>query len=287
MVKIPEFNYVEHLITMVIKKYLTSVIITSDGGCGKTYLTLQTIKRFLHDDEYAYCSGHITPLSLFKLLYKHNNNLIVLDDIEEILQNDICIGLLKSAMGEVEGKRIVHYHTTSSAADDVPESFEFTGGIIILCNMIPKEHSLITKALLSRAAQYEIELTYLQKLRIMQEIIDDDSELSQKEKIEIKKAIKECISITMDQINLRAVEKMILFYKYGKKIADSTPDLYKQLFSATIKTDDRKVIVFDLMKKDWPVNKQMQYFTQMTGQSGRTFLRIKKVLKKDLVEMTK
>ena len=80
---------------------------------------------------------------------------------------------------------------------------------------------------------------------------------------------------------------MINFYNYSKRTDGAPKDLYLQLFDATKKIDNRKAMVLDLMKKDMPVRQQAEYFNQMTGQSGRTFLRLKKKIKDELGEVTK
>jgi hypothetical protein len=277
MVTIPELNKAEHYIDMVITGRLTSVILISEGGLGKSYLAVKKVKQLV-PDRYQYFSGHITSLSLYKLLYRNNESIIILDDVEELLSDSTAIGILKSALWDVDGKRTVTYATTSDKADDVPDHFEFKGGIIILCNEIPREKNPAVKALASRTVLYRIRLTYEQKRQIMNMIIDDCQDFTKEDRTILKKELLKQTSICTDNFNLRTLQKLIAFYKYNKEVFSSNKELFISLFSDIIETDDLKSIVWELIQSKLEVKKQVEQFTKMSGHSRATFFRIKKDL---------
>jgi len=277
MVSIPEMKKAEHYINMVVQGRITSVILVSEGGLGKSYLAVKRVKE-LAPNNYKYFSGHLSPLSLYKLLYQHKDSIIILDDVEELLAERTAVGILKSALWNVDGKRVVTYATTSDKAEDVPDNFEFNGGVIILCNEIPSEKNPAVKALASRTALCKIHITYKQKQDIMDNIVDEHTELSSKERAQLKEVLSETTSIATDSFNLRTVERLIAFYKYNKEVVPKEQVLFMSLFKETIEEDEVKAMVWDLMHRKLNVKKQVEQFMKQTGHSRATFFRMKKEL---------
>ena len=79
----------ESYIKMVVKNHLKGFMLSGEGGLGKSYLTLKTLKECglkIYED-YAYLKGYITTLELYHFIYENKNKLIVLDDIN-ILDNE-------------------------------------------------------------------------------------------------------------------------------------------------------------------------------------------------------
>lgn len=120
-------------------------------------------QRSICPGDYVYRSGHITPLSLYILLYENRGRTIIFDDIEELFKNDTAVGILKAALWPIKGKRIVTYTTTSDKIGDTPQEFEFYGGVILLANKIPREDSPTIQALSTRGLVIRINLTFKQK----------------------------------------------------------------------------------------------------------------------------
>ena len=80
-VNIKKYENARHIVNMVIKGDAPACIIKSEGGLGKSFMVR---KMLLDQSERSYIvkSGHITPLALYKLLYQHRNDIVVLDDVE-------------------------------------------------------------------------------------------------------------------------------------------------------------------------------------------------------------
>lgn len=277
---------------MVIKKLAPACILKSEGGLGKSYLVRKKLKEHCKPDEYEIRNGHITPLSLYKLMYGHKDGIIMLDDVEDVLKNDIAVGILKAGLWDVEGngKREITWTSTSAKLGDVPQKFTFNGGIILLCNKIPKRNDSVVKAFRTRGLEYEIQLTYKQKLKIFQQLIDSADffkiagvNLEKDDREQLKKDLEEHTSVVMENFNFRTVVKLIKFYVYGKQHHPDKPDLYIILHKKTNHVDEEKEIVLNLMKKKLPVSQEVQQFRELTGKSRATYYRIKKILKGEII----
>ena len=93
-VNIKKYENFRHIVNMVIKGNAPACIIRSEGGLGKSFMVR---KMLLDQSERSYIvkSGHITPLALYKLLYEHMDDIVVLDDAEGVLKSDTAVGILK------------------------------------------------------------------------------------------------------------------------------------------------------------------------------------------------
>jgi hypothetical protein len=282
MTEIKKLSHAKHLIQMVIYGELKSIILISEGGLGKSYLTIKTVEERLKPDEYVYWTGHISPFELYKLLYENPNKIFIFDDVETLLENDDCVSILKAALWEVNGKRKVCYRTKPDLQGNYEESFEFKGGLILLCNKIPRRQDPVMKALESRTAYHEIILTYDKKIEIMNKIIDEHKKLNTTGKDVVKYWLAEMTSECTKNFNLRTMEKLIAFYNYNRKYVKDDRNLYKKLFKATIETDEHKLLVKQLMEKKWLVKHQAKVFSERTGLSRTTYFRIKKELVKEM-----
>ena len=118
-------------------------------------MAINTIKKEKRD--FVYLNTYTTPLALYKYLYDNKDKLIVLDDVMGLFNNEKTLALLKSALWEVDGKRLITMNTTSRLLEGYPLIFEFKGQVIFLSNRI-KENEHIT-ALLSRTEKYIIDFT--------------------------------------------------------------------------------------------------------------------------------
>ncbi len=272
---------------MVIKRFVPACILTSEGGLGKSYLVRKMLKDQCKKEDFEIRSGHITPLALYKLLYKFRTKIVVLDDVEELLKSDIVVGILKAGLWDVEGngKREITWASTSEKLGATPQKFVFSGGIILLCNKIPRKYDAVVKALRTRGLEYTIRLTYEQKLRIFKELIDTEDfydslglKLDETDRATLKEALEENTSVLLESFNFRTVVKLITFYVYNKKYHPEKKELYLDLMEKTNKQDEEKKIVWEMMRSDFPMTQQIQLFFERTGKSRATFYRIKKKL---------
>jgi hypothetical protein len=109
-----------------------SVYIYGETSTGKTYQVEKALKELNRSG--VFITSHITPMALFMFLYKHKDEIIILDDLDNL--NDTMISILKAALWVVDGARQISWLTSSStlAENQVPMQYEFNGKIIITCN---------------------------------------------------------------------------------------------------------------------------------------------------------
>jgi len=269
-VEIKEFNIAKHLILCTARGFNNATILTGEGGIGKSFLTIATILKETKDFEYK--CGFVTPLSLYMWLYKHQDKLCIIDDTEGIFTDDKSISILKGSLWDINGKRIVQYDTTSDKAGGVPPQFEFSGRLIILCNKVPNENDISVSAMLSRTIHYKVEFSYAQKLKVMIDILNNKSDLTQEQKKKAINILKENTSLATNNFNIRTMEKLCSYIKYNEKLA-------KKLFEATNITDEEKELIMKMMEKGMIVSEQIKEFVNKTGKSRRQYFYIKKGLR--------
>lgn len=247
---------------------IQSLVIFGKTGLGKTYSVINIAKEEKID--FVYRSGYTTPLALYKFLFENRHSIILFDDLEGLFTNELAVALLKSALWEADGKRIVSYETTAKEIDDVPKVFEFTGKIIILTNRINGKKDEHFKALLSRTTNFELVFTYEEMLKMCEEIIES-RDLTDKQKAVIRDVMDRHINPT-SEFNYRMLDRLIEFVRYDK-------DKAEQLFLCSHEQDDRVELVFKLMSSNLSVSEQVKKFYEQTGGSRMTYFRIKKYLK--------
>jgi len=281
-IKNKKLYYAKQRILMVLFRELTSLVLVSEGGLGKSWLTMKTVKEHLKSGEYVYWVGHISSFERYKLLCENPDKIIIFDDAESAFKNDVCVDILKSALWAVDGKRIVCYRTKADLQGDYPTSFEFKGGIILLCNKIPRRESPVVQALTSRTSFYMFTLTYDEKIAIMNDIIDEHENLDTLGRKIIKEQLARLTSVCTKNFNLRTLEKLIIFYNHNIIHVKDDENLYVELFKGDVEIDENKALVKQLMEKNCSVRQQCKLFCEQTGLAPATYFRVKKELIKDL-----
>jgi len=254
-------------IDMTCKGFNNFLIVTGRQGLGKTYVTINILKEINNDFQYK--SGYITPLSLYCYLYKHRNELIVFDDLDGLFDKK-CVAILKSALWDTNGKRLVSYETTSEKIKDTPEMFEFKGKIIILTNELIGKNDISFQALLSRAITYPLKMAFDEILQISNNIIENSS-LFVEQKILVNEIIKRNVT-EISNFNFRILDRLIQMVKYNK-------DKAEYLFQQALQEDKEMELVLRLMKSEIPIKEQIDEFIANTGKSRATYFRIKEKIK--------
>lgn len=73
------------------------LMIAGDPGLGKTFEVEDLLNQKVGLGNYETIGGKITPLELYKNLWKHNGKILVLDDIDDIFDNTTSVNILKKA----------------------------------------------------------------------------------------------------------------------------------------------------------------------------------------------
>lgn len=180
------FDFVEKLITMVAANVQASAVITGQGGLGKSYTVMKTLKASgLKDattfDEYeigsvvnraktfATVKGYSTPKGLYRTLFENNGSVIVFDDCDSVLKDPVALNLLKGALDSYD-RRYISWNA-DMRDEDLPRSFEFTGRIVFISNL---SQDKIDQAIRSRSMMIDLSMNDDQKIERMEAIIASD-----------------------------------------------------------------------------------------------------------------
>lgn len=164
------FEFLNNLTTMVVNNTTPSLIVTGEGGLGKTHSVTETIKsNDLSDDEYIFFKGYSTARGLYNTLYDNNGKLIIFDDCDSVLDDKVALNILKSALDSYE-KRTISWMSKMSRNDEYPQQFEFTGRIIFISN---KSQSDVNEAVRSRSLTVDLTMTPSDKIERMGAIIEN------------------------------------------------------------------------------------------------------------------
>jgi hypothetical protein len=211
------FDFLAKMVTMVAKRSIPSAIITGQGGIGKTYTVMKTLKKNGYQDatdladfeigstvnrskQFKVIKGYSTAKGLYRTLYDCNGSILVFDDCDNILKDATALNLLKSALDSY-GERYVSWN---AEMDDLPRSFEFTGSIIFISNM---DLAKMDQAVRTRALCVDLSMTPMQKVERMEALIKNPEFLPEYEighKIESLEFIRENVRV-IENISLRTL----------------------------------------------------------------------------------
>lgn len=164
------FGFLSTLIKMVREGISKSMILTGEGGIGKSYSVREELKDLVEDVDYQITTGFATPKGLFQFLYKNNGQFIIFDDCDSVLKDPTSMNLLKGALDSVSKRRTITWASNDSAGGDMPKKFDFTGQVIFISNIKTEN---LPQALLSRALFVDLNMSTEDKIKRMWTILPD------------------------------------------------------------------------------------------------------------------
>jgi len=196
------FEFLESLVRMVGKGFRNSLIITGEGGLGKSYTIKQEFDALglkPYDPEtgigdYKKIKGTSTARGLFNTIKKYNGLILIFDDCKKVLLDSIMVEILKGAL-ESEKNRTVCWVTA-----DGDNEIEYTGRMIFLANL---QHSQLDKAVKTRASCVDVSMTADEIIQRMRWIAGKEgyrpliSEELKNEALDIIEANKHCTKLSM------------------------------------------------------------------------------------------
>jgi hypothetical protein len=167
---------------MVAKRELASALVTGDGGLGKTFTVMKTLRasglqdvskmdigaKFDGQRGYVVVKGYSTAKGLFRTLYENRNQIIVFDDCDSVLKDPTAVNILKAALDSYDVRMVTWNAEGWGSDEDLPKSFEFTGGVIFISNM-PKHK--VPSPIRSRAMSADVSMTRLEVIERMRMIV--------------------------------------------------------------------------------------------------------------------
>jgi hypothetical protein len=212
------FDFLTKFVTMVARRTAPSLVVTGEGGLGKTFTVTEALgaaglinttdymgsvevgtgsDSVLSPSEsrklYTVVKGYSTAKGLYRTLYENRNRIIVFDDCDSVLRDPVSLNLLKGALDSYE-RRIISWNAESFGDDDLPRSFEFKGGVIFISNLPMHK---VDQAVRSRSIPVDLSMNASQKIERMGEIIKSEKFLPEYE-MEHKKAALEFLGEMKD-----------------------------------------------------------------------------------------
>lgn len=185
------FEFVEKIVGMIANRVTPSVVVTGEGGLGKTHTVIESLTKaglrnvtdIVAESEvgeivtsskmFVVIKGFSTAKGLFKVLYENRDSTVVFDDCDSILKDADALNLLKGALDSYDNR----YITWNSNINDenLPRTFKFTGGVVFISNLTQDK---ISQALRSRSMCVDLSMTVDQKIDRMEHIMNQPNFLS-------------------------------------------------------------------------------------------------------------
>lgn len=168
------FGFLERCVRLVATSTPTSLIITGDGGLGKSFTVFEQLQKagMEKDVDYVVVKGYSTPKSVYRALYDNRDRIVVFDDCDSVLNNQTSVNLLKASLDSSD-IRTVSWLTENGGGeseDSLPTRFDFQGKVIFISNW--KENK-IPQPLRSRALCVDVSMTADEKLERMSKIAEN------------------------------------------------------------------------------------------------------------------
>lgn len=214
------FNLLNDLAKMVVYDATPSLIVTGEGGLGKTHQIKEVIDvTGLQGCEYIFINGYSTARGLYNTLYDNSDKLIIFDDCDSVLDDKVSVNILKSALDSYDN-RTISWMAKMNKNDKYPQQFDFSGRIIFISN---KSKDSIDGAILSRSLTVDLTMTPTEKIERMTTILPNIlPEYDNDIKVEALKFLDDNKGNT--NINMRTLIMVI-------KMANSNPDNWKSMAS--------------------------------------------------------
>lgn len=221
------FDFLEDFVNMVASGVSPSLLVTGEGGLGKTHTILASLKAAglkdshdvlssmeIEEDEdgeplsetdllessgipasklFSVVKGYSTAKGLYRTLYENRNRLTIFDDCDSILKDGTALNILKGALDSYD-RRIISWNA-ENPNDDLPRSFEFKGRVIFISN---KPIFSIDQAVRSRAICVDLSMNTTQKIERMRAIIEGEHFLPEYD-IKTKRAALEVLDEMKNQ----------------------------------------------------------------------------------------
>jgi len=223
------FDFISKFVTMVADKIQPAMIITGQGGLGKTVTVNKTLQSMGYTDvsntenfiegerlptkHYRVIKGYSTAKSLFRTLYENRDSILVFDDCDSVLAFPDAANLLKGAL-DSNSERIISWNSEGRMGeDDLPRSFRFTGGVIFISNLNKEK---IPQALRTRSVCVDVSMTLEQKIERMEFIVKEDDFMPEAD-MSIKNLAMKIVKQNKDKAREVSMRSLMQVVRIGMK----------------------------------------------------------------------
>lgn len=140
------FEILGEMTKAVASNVVKGLVVSGPAGIGKSYTVDTTLRDTLEmlgrlsgrGPMYESISGGISASKLYQKLYefKDEGQVLVFDDCDGVLYDEDSLNILKAALDSKKTRRISwNTHSHFLAANDIPSSFDYKGGIVFITNV--------------------------------------------------------------------------------------------------------------------------------------------------------
>ncbi len=206
------FDFLGNFANMVIEDITPSLLVSGEGGLGKTYTVQEKLREAGLEEgiDYKVVKGYSTPKALYATLYENSDGLIIFDDCDSVLKDPTSLNILKGALDSYE-KRVISWLSRGFISDDLPDSFEFTGRVIFISNLPLNK---VDGAVRSRTISVDLSMSLQDKIDRMRAIIHN---IVPKYPMRVKTKVLDYLDENKEnakEFNMRTLEKSIKVLSY-------------------------------------------------------------------------
>lgn len=234
------FEVMDMMVDAAIRGKCRSMIVSGSAGIGKSFTVMQAI-RVLPEERVTTISGKITPVGLFRALWKHRfeNHVIIFDDVDSVFDNETSLNILKAACDSTD-ERYISWESNKNQIDEngeeIPFTFEFNGSVVFLTNKNLKELSLKDNAmaphfsaLMSRSHYIDLSINTVREYMLRIKWVVYNTSMMEDYEVRTRDEVMQFIEMNQSQMNE-------LSLRIVKKIAETTeayPNDWRKIVSIT------------------------------------------------------
>jgi hypothetical protein len=138
VIRLTEYAQLELYISKFARGELGLVLLLGRHGTGKSEIVRRTLgvpeRSSAADVRVLYVEGHTQPFGLYRQLWEHRGQAVVLDDLDRLYADSDCVRLLKALCNTVREKRLNWLTNLTMNEGRVPSSFTTTSSVILIAN---------------------------------------------------------------------------------------------------------------------------------------------------------
>ena len=128
-VRVHEYAALDQYVRAFVRENLGLLLVIGSAGSGKSW----TVRESLGNA--CWIGGHVTPLALYAELYRHRDQLVVLDDADGLYEDRCAVRILKQVC-QTDRRKTVGWFSSSAALKrlKVPKEFETSSKVCLILN---------------------------------------------------------------------------------------------------------------------------------------------------------
>lgn len=284
---------VRDYIRAVARQYATGLYLFGRPGTAKTHTVRAVLEQDIREP-YTYQRGHLTAMGLFELIAEHPDDVIVLDDLTSVLDSDVALQILLSALehpapGDRTRSRVVKYRRQGRE-----ERVAFRGGLICISNRELHDDEMLG-AFKSRVHTLNYDPTDTQLGALMLDLAECGSHIGRSE-VGREEAYLVAHFLIGEMLRLGCRFDLRLFVNkalpdYQQWKDDETESDWRDLVTASIeeqlvavrhadkrpsraeRKQDEQAVLRDILQEHETREERVRAWSQRTGKSERAFYR--------------